>query len=136
MDITSVKISGSSYNLPGGGKGDYLVNQYTETVEGVNWLIRVYKSNICEIYGMFTTKGTTDLSFPSKTYPVTFTKIYYKNADAQYVSGKNAISGLKTGTGAAADSLTESGKMSQNIISTLSDSTQVARVWLHVIGTI
>lgn len=55
MDITSVKISGNSYNLPGGGKGDYLVNQYTGTVDGVDWLVRVYKSNICEIYGMFTT---------------------------------------------------------------------------------
>ena len=135
MDITSVKISGNSYNLPGGGKGDYIVNQYTETVEGVDWLIRVYKSNICEIYGMFTTQGTTDFSFPSKKYPVTFTKIYYKNADAQYVSGPNAITGLYTGTGSAADSLTETGKMSQNRTTTTS-GTQVARVWLHVIGTI
>lgn len=135
MDITSVKIGESSYNLPGGGKGDYIVNQYTETVDGVDWLIRVYKSNICEIYGMFTTQGTTDFSFPSKKYPVTFTKIYYKNADAQYVSGPNAITGLSTGTGSAADSLTETGKMVQNRTSTTS-GTQVARVWLHVIGAI
>lgn len=135
MDITSVKIGGNSYNLPGGGKGDYIVNQYTETVGDVNWLIRVYKSNICEIYGMFTTQGTNDFSFSSRKYPVTFTKIYYKNADAQYVSGPNAIAGLSTGTGAAADSLTETGKMAQNRASTMS-GTQVARVWLHVIGTI
>lgn len=135
MDITSVKISGNSYNLPGGGKGDYIVNQYTETVDGIDWLIRVYKSNICEIYGMFTTQGTTDFSFASRKYPVTFTKIYYKNADAQYVSGPNAIAGLYTGTDAAADSLTETGKMIQNRLSTTS-GTQVARVWLHVIGTI
>lgn len=84
---------------------------------------------------MFTTQGTTDFSFPSKKYPVTFTKIYYKNADAQYVSGNNAIAGLITGTNAAADSLTETGKMTQNRISSNS-GTQVARVWLHVIGTI
>ena len=135
MDITSVKISGNSYNLPGGGKGDYLVNQYTKTIDGVDWLIRVYKSNICEIYGMFTVQGTTDFSFASRKYPVTFTKIYYKNADAQYVSGPNAIAGLGTGTGSAADSLTETGKMIQNRASTTS-GTQVARVWLHVIGTI
>lgn len=84
---------------------------------------------------MFTTQGTTDFSFPSKKYPVTFTKIYYKNADAQYVSGPNAITGLYTGTGSAADSLTETGKMSQNRTTTTA-GTQVARVWLHVIGTI
>ena len=121
----------------GGTTGDYIVNQYTKTVGAGDWLIREYKSGICEIYGTTTASGAmTSLGIPSRQYPVTFKKIYYKNADAIYVDGLNAIAGVASGTGALPNSLTETGVYSQNPMSSNPSGVQKALVFFHVIGTI
>ena len=137
-DITHISLGGQLYDLPGGGTtGDYIVNQYTKTVGAADWLVREYKSGICEIYGTTTTSGhMTSLEITSRQYPVTFKKIYYKNTDAIYIDGQNAIAGVSSGTGALPNSLTETGVYKQYPISSNSSGVQKALVFFHVIGTI
>lgn len=78
----------------------------------------------------------TSLEITSRQYPVTFKKIYYKNTDAIYIDGLNAIAGVSSGTGALPNSLTETGVYKQYPISSNSSSVQKALVFFHVIGTI
>lgn len=78
----------------------------------------------------------TSLGIPSRQYPVTFKKIYYKNTDAIYIDGLNAIAGVASGTGALPNSLTETGVYSQNPMSSNPSGVQKALVFFHVIGTI